>query len=348
MSGEHGPVEHETGADAGADDASASAVQRALARDREGAGRSRLVMWSGSIVLHVVLVVAGFFIVWSVTRAEEPLPEVVDVSFLDPTLGSASIEVRQTSDDSGALELVSEPVELTPAVEVSAEAEAPLAPPRFTDAPPPPRSSPGIRDVIADPEVLIGDAERAVEFAGVAGGNARDVVYVVDASGSMVSGLPIVKRMLTRSLRELAPTQRFCVLFFTGGEFVSWTEEPRLVRASASNLRGVVAWIESVNPRGRSDPIAALKAAIGLRPDVVFVLSKAVEASGVWDPDDQEVLSELDRLNPIVRDGRRRVTIRAIQFLQDDPGGLLRQIGRLHGGADGYELMTREDLRRMR
>ena len=61
---------------------------------------------------------------------------------------------------------------------------------------------------------------------------------------------------------------------------------------------------------------------------------------------DEAVLKTLDELTPHDRvTGRRAVTLKAIQFLDDDPSGLLRSIAEQHGdGPDSYTLKTIGDL----
>jgi len=52
-------------------------------------------------------------------------------------------------------------------------------------------------------------------------------------------------------------------------------------------------------------------------------------------------MAELDRLNPRGLNGQRRATIKAIQFLEEDPTGTMQAIGEEHGDGPGsYTVLT--------
>jgi len=196
-----------------------------------------------------------------------------------------------------------------------------------------------------------------VRFAGLGTSNARNIVYVVDASGSMVSVFPQVIDELESSLRKLDPIQHFQVILFgpgangslaapvPGAEVARPARPPRLLRATQRNVTSVLRWARSVLPGKSSNPIEALRAAIALDPDAIFVLSSTITGLGQWDPDKEQLLSELDRMNPRdPRTGRRRVVIKAIQLLEPDPSGILRLLAREHGGENGYNFISRQEL----
>lgn len=183
---------------------------------------------------------------------------------------------------------------------------------------------------------------------------ARRIVYVVDASGSMVSALPIVVRELRRSIEQLGPGQWFDVIFFKGGGYETPTgltdvPEGALIRATPANRRAVFRWLQSVGPGFQSDPTPAIEHALSQRPDIVFLLSKGLLDAGMpastLDSARSTLLSSLDALNPVVGDdGRRRTTIKVIQFFDADPGGVLQAIGRTHGGEGGFSFISRKEL----
>lgn len=228
-------------------------------------------------------------------------------------------------------------------------------------------------------------------FAGLRAERAVSVVYVVDASGAMVSSFSFVIPELERSIARLSPLQRFQVVLFRdrpdiGGRalYDQYTPPTRrdgeLMRATATNKAAVSAWLARVQPMGRSNPLDGLVRALDLEPDAVFLLSRSIKRSvpgreatleggrladpaaetdqpgGVAQPDmtarlwgrgKDAILAELDRLNPVidVPTGRRRVQIKTIQFIEDDPSGILQAIAELHGDGD-YRVLTLEDLGR--
>ena len=303
--------------------------------------------WMFSLCAHLGLVVGGFFIAWRIIPGAEAPGPPVEVSFFDPKLGSAdAIQGHETAKPRALLPSQPEPVPAPP------EVTLPVPKPRAatTDA-----AQPAQTPVAATPPPAQRLARRypEVRFAGLGASSARDIVYVVDASGSMISSLPIVKAMLRESLVQLSATQRFQVFFFQEGKYLyaphpsdgeDASRQKRLIRATREHLEAVSTWLDEVRPRGTSSPIAALQEAAALRPDAIFILSRAI-GEGVWGATRGDVLSALEQLNPAdPRTGRRPVTIKTIQFLEEDPSGMLRLIGQRHGGANGYMLITRDEV----
>lgn len=198
-------------------------------------------------------------------------------------------------------------------------------------------------------------------FAGLGARRAGSVVYVVDASGAMVSSLRFVLEELQRSVWALSPAQRFAVVLFreradTGSsyeEFVAPGFEggAALVPATAANKEALARWLGAVRPAGRSNPLPGLRRGLEFQPDVIFLLSRSIPRSdgaagtGVWGAGTPQILAELERLNPRDSAGRRRTVIKAIQFLEEDPTGTMRAIGQEHGeGPDSYTILTLQAL----
>ncbi len=84
----------------------------------------------------------------------------------------------------------------------------------------------------------------------------------------------------------------------------------------------------------------------------MFLLSRSIrrssgerETGGVWGRGPEETLAELDRMNPKRAGGHRRVAIKAIQFLEEDPTGTMQMIGTEHGDGPGsYRVLSLQDL----
>jgi hypothetical protein len=191
-------------------------------------------------------------------------------------------------------------------------------------------------------------------FATVDGDRAARIVYVVDASGSMATSLPFVRDELVRSVYRLDSSQSFQVIVtrqapgstipevrvFSGGAMLNTSE---------LNITSLVPWLGGISPLGRSAPLAGLEAALRLEPDLVFLLSRSIRRSGVSSatPRVDEVLARLDIMNPRRADGTRRTAIRAVQFVDDDPTGLMQAIAREHGGVgaeNAYRVLTIDDV----
>jgi hypothetical protein len=201
---------------------------------------------------------------------------------------------------------------------------------------------------------------RSFTFAGLEAKRAQRIVYVLDASGPMVSHWPWVKEQLRLSLSRLEKTQEFQVLITrllpaTDAQPIrtpevlasSPADNDSPVRSSAVAVADAIVWLSRQKVRGASDPLPGLSRALSLRPDLVLLLShgfaqghEANEGRSA-----QAVLAELDRLNPRVNNGRRAVVIKTIQLGNDDAAGLLQAIAQEHGDGPGsFHIVAPSDL----
>lgn len=300
-----------------------------------------LLPWAVSVAAHAVLIVLGFFIVWTVNPPPPEERPAIVVSFDNPAPAPLSPPVADPSERSELNRSLEE-------VSLPSPAEAPLSELVSAALPGPAREQES-----AGREAIMERRLPEVRFAGLGVSNAADIVYVVDASGSMVSTLPIVIDHLNRSVSRLARTQRFQIIFY-GREAYESAPHPgdvqegvpttRLIRATPENIRQVLAWVRTVLPGGKSNPIPALKRALWLKPDAVFLLSNVITGIGEWEAGKEALLKDIDALNPAdAHTGRRRTVIKTIQFLDEDPAEILRAIGEAHGGEDGYKFIPRTE-----
>jgi hypothetical protein len=255
--------------------------------------------------------------------------------------------------------------------QLSPAAPAPAAPlvPRLTglaspDVAPAPvlRSStleaPGLGDFLKRQD----DGAIGATFAGMGARKAQSIVYVVDASGAMVSSLQFVLAELDRSVSSLSSSQKFQVVLFRdegGGKVHEVFAAPgvgqRLAPATPTNKAALGRWLKSIAPGGRSNPLDGLRRGLEFQPDAIFLLSRSIRRSGgelegasgsVWGRGREQILAELDRLNPR-RGAGRRVAIKCIQFLEEDPTGTMQAIGTEHGDGPGsYSVLTLKALGR--
>lgn len=191
-------------------------------------------------------------------------------------------------------------------------------------------------------------------FAASGATRGKRIVYVVDGSGPMIDCIGDVMAELRRSVGRLDPEQRFAVLLFRGREGQSSVSSPidggrALVAADQAAVERVTEWSRRVAAAGRSTPLAGLRRALALDPDVIFLLTRSITRTGGtgWGAGRAQILAELDRLNPRdPRTGRRRAVIKCVQFLEPDPTGVMRAIAQAHDPSLGRETMlTREQLR---
>lgn len=210
------------------------------------------------------------------------------------------------------------------------------------------------------------DMRRAVApgaaFAGLSAARVRRIVYVVDISGPMASSLPFVLEEVRRSVSRLDPSQYFQVVLFRDdidtpddpGAIVLTPSHatPTLLRATPANRASLAAFLTDLRPGGRSNPLAGLRAALAFHPDVIFLLAQGISRTGPnarWGEGNSVILEQLDRLNPSNPRGRRRTAIKTIQFIEDDPTGLMQTIARVHGQSpDSYTRRNVEDLQAAR
>jgi|GEM_PF-1024010 len=191
---------------------------------------------------------------------------------------------------------------------------------------------------------------RSAGFGQMQAQRASKVVYAVDVSGAMVPVLPFLLQELRRSVERLDESQSFQVIFFRA-EDQAVPAPPsmgdQMLRADRAHKRSLDKIVDKVDPGGRADPLAGLARAISLKPDVVFLLSRNIRRTGTETQTGDEVLSHLESLNPKDRRGQRPVVIKTIQFIDDDPTGLMQSIAHEHGDGDGsYRVMSIAELKK--
>lgn len=296
----------------------------------------RVAPWAVSIAIHVLLIALGFFITWSVVfmqREKDPPLIVADFNALTyaplqslelPPPGFEDVQTNEPPLESldeivneSLLEIEVDPINLI-ATEATASPLAQFAPPPMKDA---------------------------ATFAGITSTNARRIVYVIDASGSMIPMFAIILDELERSLRGLTEEQSFAVLFFQRDTYLMPPPKDRLITATTSEKQRVMQWIaEFVIPQSRTNPVAAITRALELKPDVIFVLSAGITGEDRWAIDQRDLLATLDKLNPRVGElGRRQTTINCVQ-VDEDKLRTLELIVREHGGPRGFKFLSREEL----
>ncbi len=234
------------------------------------------------------------------------------------------------------------------------EPATPTRQPQYIDVPTgrkpaPNRGTPG-------PKVPAAPPATTITFAGMKADRAASVVYVVDCSGPMVTILPRLLAEVRSSVERLDEDQRFGVVLF--GDAGADPDAPppiealdgKLCQATAKETARLVDWLKKITPRGKSNPLDGLRAALAMEPEVVFLLSRSIPRSqgSVWGAGYKATLDELERLNPRGLLGKRRTIIKTIQFSEDDPTGTMQAIARLHGGTgdSAYRVMRRDELGR--
>ncbi len=164
---------------------------------------------------------------------------------------------------------------------------------------------------------------------GASARGARKIVYVVDRSGSMMDTFVYVQAELRRSISALRRSQKFHVIFFNTGLPL---ENPpkRLVSAIDAHKEQFFMFLEGVTPSGGTKPAAAMRRALALEPDLIYLLSDGID----FEP---RLLEDLDEWNR-----SRRVQIYTIAYLDQTGRELLEQIAREHRGE--FKFVSEDDL----
>jgi len=160
--------------------------------------------------------------------------------------------------------------------------------------------------------------------------NAGSFAYVIDCSGSMATrgSLDVAKRELINSVDRLPPDARFGVIFYNLHATVLTDPQGRraLMPATAANKARVGQQLGRVVPDGGTDHMTALRAALALKPEVVFFLT------------DADLMTSGDAQAVIADAGKARV--QCVEFGRGvELGGTsnpLRTLARATGGAYRY------------
>lgn len=319
---------HPTHADAPADQSVASEVNDVL--------RS-MMPWLTSMLVHLGIVILAIFAVWGVIASTAEEEEVIiPMARLAENPGgqlsqSQDIELQNTqqtrqvvteslaTDEAVNSLATSSNTEALQLVGLSGGASGKLAPFGTTTG---------------------GGAGIQAQFFG-AGGNATKLIYIVDASGSLIDTLPYVIKELKRSISELSDRQQFTIIFFQAGRELE--VPPRGWKNATDDMKQRVndfITLENGNiiPRGSTDPVAAIKLAMRYKPELVFILSDNITGRGRYEVDRDQLLK---LINEATRDNPQ-MKINTIQFVYTDPLDTLKSISEKTGGI--HTFITEADL----
>lgn len=173
-------------------------------------------------------------------------------------------------------------------------------------------------------------------FAGISS-NARKVVFLCDASGTMMSVFDDLKQQLRLSVDKLAPVQAFNIIFFKDENVLTYNREG-LTMASAANKSQAFTWIGRASSAGSTNPIPGIRLAFAQQPELIYVLTDGFDNVDSFDA----VIAEFRRLN---RDRRTRVNTILIRSSDDQQlEQVLRTIAQDSGGV--FKVIDRGDFGR--
>jgi len=161
------------------------------------------------------------------------------------------------------------------------------------------------------------------EFMGVRS-RARHVVYLIDFSNSMNGDRFTHTRLeLKRSIERLPENGSFLVVFFDNGYLVM--PPGSMVPATSRNKELAKTWIDETNTRGGTEPSEALKYALALKPEAIFMMT-----DGEFDNE--------DAVNKVIDEDNadRHTSINTIAFHERFAETELKKIARENHGEYRY------------
>jgi hypothetical protein len=159
--------------------------------------------------------------------------------------------------------------------------------------------------------------------------HAHSFAYVIDCSGSMATrnSLEVAKREMLASISQLPPDAQFAAIFYNlqARMLTDPSGKKGLMAATAQNKARVQTQLATIAPDGGTDHLTALRAALVLKPEVIFFLT---DADLMNNNDVNDILAEV---------GTTR--IQAVEFGRGTELGQRTPLGRLAtttGGAYLY------------
>ncbi|HEX8914653.1 MAG TPA: hypothetical protein VF796_20045, partial [Humisphaera sp.] len=109
------------------------------------------------------------------------------------------------------------------------------------------------------------------------GGNARKIVFICDATGTMINKMSVLRRELKAAVKDLRNgVQSYKIVWYTDNGKVLTEKGPGkegLIVCSVNNKDATFTWLDDITPAGTTDPIPAIQAAFALKPDLIYFLS---------------------------------------------------------------------------
>jgi hypothetical protein len=146
------------------------------------------------------------------------------------------------------------------------------------------------------------------------GGNAMRIVYICDASGSMMTKMDLLKLELDKSVEQLQPVQAFDVMFFQDSLNNPNSQidlSPDLMMATAGNKKKLYTFLQDIVGQSSTHVIPALTTAFHLptRPELIYLLT-----DGAFEDEGSQAV--MDAINTLNAD--KKVKVNTILFLGKD------------------------------
>ena len=177
-------------------------------------------------------------------------------------------------------------------------------------------------------------ALKGAEFFGVKA-SGKKFVFVVDSSNSMKNGkFDAAKEELEYAIRRLSSEQLFYVVFFDQDAekmLLPPDDEPptNVVPATGKTINMFVKWMGTVKNEAKTNPYEAVKFALELKPDAIYILSDGKFTHGGRTV---RFLKEENVLDDPINGRRPRAIIHTIAFWQRDGEEAMKDIAETHKG----------------
>jgi hypothetical protein len=300
-----------------------------------------LLPWTISILFHAGLVLLASFIIWTTQAAEEE-KKIIPSTQLGET-PNAQLETTSTETETQSSKAQAESSESSADLQSTVDTSSSLIAANSASGSTSPFGSGA------------GESGGTGFMGQKVGGNVEKLVFLIDASGSLIDSLPYVIRELKTTIQELSPQQKFTVIFFRGENLFDQpvlevpVPERGLKEASSRTKELVNEWITLSNgnivPGGEAPPIAAIRQALRYRPELLVLLSGDIIGTGIHQIDQKKLLEEIKQINTA------NTKINTIQFLYPDPlasvpgmKGTMKLIAEQSGGR--YKFVDEDEVAR--
>jgi hypothetical protein len=181
------------------------------------------------------------------------------------------------------------------------------------------------------------------------GSNVRSIVYVCDASGSMVGqGDDALKTELKRDIANLSPIQQFNIIIFhetKDGKGYDSLPGNKMYMGTPSNKAMAFDFVDNLPFNAANNPIPALEEAFREQPQLVFLLSHGDFNNRYNTTNNKEVAKKIDDLN-----AEKRVHVNTILLLGEkrneterkDLEAIMKKLAEQNGGV--YKKFYSDDL----
>jgi hypothetical protein len=296
--------------------------------DKFLAGVAKLMPWVISLLFHVGLFLIMLFLVMIVFIDDTPEEVIIPDAVLSENPGSVSNPTQSQTKTKSTTSKRS----LTKTTKVAADAGK-------TDKP---------LDIIGGGGNSGGGRSMGMGTAGSGGGakgkffgtggNAHNIVYVIDRSGSMTRTFESVKMEMLRSIGKLKDTQSFHIILFADGSPL----EPRnrnLKRATYENKMSANEFLDPIRASGQTSPVAAINRAFAVlsqarRPGrLIYLLTDAGFED--YTPDVLKAILEKNAslkgnkkvlINTFLYGNRPEEAVTVMKKIADENGGLYRYV----------------------